>query len=181
MKLKETKLSGLLVFEPEVFPDDRGIFYESFNRKWFDAFNIEDSDFVQDNISHSKMGVLRGMHFQTGEYEQAKLVQVLHGEVFDVAVDIRRESSTYGLWQGEYLSSKNHKIMYIPNGFAHGFLTTTEDVVFHYKCTNFFSKDNAHTINYADRNINISWPMKPTSIVQRDADAPSLREYESRS
>lgn len=156
MKIIDSKLPEVKIIEPEIFKDDRGYFFESFNQKKFnDLLNVNLS-FVQDNQSFSKYAVLRGLHYQTKPFAQGKLVRVISGEVFDVALDIREDSETYGNWIGEYLSENNQRQLWIPEGFAHGFLTLSNTAIFSYKTTNYYSKD--HEINIRFDSFNIDWP-----------------------
>ena len=143
---------------PNVFNDDRGFFFESFNQDVFNSLLHDDIHFVQDNHSKSKKGVLRGMHYQVYPFEQGKLVRVIAGEVYDVALDIRRDSPTYGKWVSEILSAENKKQLWIPPGFAHGFLTLSNEAELLYKTTNFYSKENERLIKYNDTSFNIKWP-----------------------
>lgn len=160
MKLTPLSISGVIVIEPEVFEDERGFFFESYNQeKLNNALNME-INFVQDNHSFSKRGVLRGLHFQIPPYEQAKLVRVIKGEIFDVAVDLREDSKTYGSWISEIISSKNKKQLWIPSGFAHGFLTLSDEAEVVYKTSNFYSRQHEKTILANDQELNISWPIK---------------------
>jgi dTDP-4-dehydrorhamnose 3,5-epimerase len=167
-------LSGLLILEPKVFGDARGFFLELWNRRRYAEAGL-DVDFVQDNLSLSRQGTLRGLHFQNPR-SQGKLLQVLQGEVFDVAVDIRRRSTTYGQWHGLVLSAENKRQFYIPAGFAHGFLVLSETALFHYKCTEFYSPPDELTIRWDDPNIGIDWPIKEPLLSARDAQAPRLQE-----
>lgn len=151
------EIEGLYVIEPKVFGDERGYFMETYNRKDFEECGLN-MEFVQDNQSMSKRGVLRGLHFQKN-YPQGKLVRVLSGEVYDVAVDIRKDSKTFGKWHGVRLSAENHKQFYISEGFAHGFLVLSETAVFSYKCTDFYHPEDEGGIRYDDPEIGISWPI----------------------
>lgn len=151
-----TKLSGVLIFEPKVYHDDRGYFFESYNKHtWLEA-NIK-SEFVQDNQSYSKYGTLRGLHYQTGKHAQAKLIRVISGRVLDIAVDIRQNSPTFGQYVSIELSDKNQKQLYIPRGLAHGFIVLSDTALFSYKCDNFYCKDAEAGIHYADPTLNIDW------------------------
>ncbi|AXU48552.1 dTDP-4-dehydrorhamnose 3,5-epimerase [Clostridioides difficile] len=153
-----TKIDGLYIIEPNVFCDERGYFMESYNKKDFKEHGL-DMCFVQDNESSSRKGVLRGMHFQT-KYPQGKLVKVTEGEVFDVAVDLRKDSQTFGKWEGVTLSDKNKKQFYIPEGFAHGFLVLSEKAVFSYKCTNYYHPEFESGFMWNDKQISIEWPLE---------------------
>jgi len=137
MKIQDSKLPEVKIIEPDVYEDDRGYFFESFNQKKFNKLLQANLSFVQDNQSYSKYGVLRGLHYQTEPFSQGKLVRVIYGEIFDVAVDIRKDSETYGRWVGEILSSNNFKQLWIPEGFAHGFLTLSNTAIVSYKTTNY--------------------------------------------
>lgn len=158
MKVKPLEIPDVLLIEPEVFHDERGFFFESFNQNKFESAIGRKISFVQDNHSRSFKGVLRGLHYQKAPKAQGKLVRVIHGEVFDVAVDIRKSSPTFGRWTGEILSSENQKQMWIPEGFAHGFLTLSEFSVFLYKTTEFYSSNHQLCIAWNDKNLNIPWP-----------------------
>ena len=160
--------------EPDVFSDDRGFFLETWNSMRYEKDGIKGS-FVQDNVSFSKKGVLRGLHFQYPQ-SQSKLVQVLSGEVVDVAVDIRKDSPTFGQWISEVLSSANHRQMYIPSGFAHGYCVTSETAVFSYKCTDFYNPGSEGGIIWNDPDINIDWPMEEPILSLKDADYPRLKD-----
>ncbi len=177
IKVAETKIKDLLIIEPVVFGDERGYFFEAFNIEEFAAEGIE-TKFVQDNESKSKKGVLRGLHFQTSN-PQGKLVRVIQGEVFDVAVDLRKGSETYGQWHGVYLSSENKKMFYIPPGFAHGFLVTSEEAVFTYKCTSLYDPDSDSGIIYNDPTVGVKWPLDRVDTVMlsdKDLKLKSLSE-----
>ena len=156
MKILDSKLPEVKIIEPVIFKDDRGYFFESFNQNNFNHLLKCNLSFVQDNQSYSKYGVLRGLHYQTEPFSQGKLVRVIYGEVFDVAIDIRKDSETYGKWVGEILSSNNFKQLWIPEGFAHGFLTLSNTAIVSYKTTNYYSKD--HEINIRFDSFNIDWP-----------------------
>lgn len=160
MNLTKTHIDGVLVFEPKVFGDERGFFYESFNHKFFEEAIHKKVDFVQDNHSKSAKGVLRGLHFQLPPYAQGKLVRCVYGEVFDVAVDLRKNSETYGDWFGIILSAENKKQLWIPEGFAHGFLVLSDSAEFLYKTTNYYAPECDSGISWDDKNINIAWPDK---------------------
>ncbi len=156
--ITRTPLDGVVVFEPAVFGDDRGFFFESFNAKTFGSLLGETPTFVQDNHSRSAKGVLRGLHYQIRQ-PQGKLVRVVEGEVFDVAVDVRRSSPTFGRWFGVVLSAANKKQLWIPPGFAHGFLTMSESAEFLYKTTDYWAPEHERTILWSDAAIGIAWPM----------------------
>ena len=165
MKATPLKIPDVKLFEPEVFEDERGSFYESFNQQEFNDAVGQEITFVQDNQSKSKRGVLRGLHYQEEPLTQGKLVRVIFGEVFDVAVDIRKNSATYGQWVAETLSSNNKKQLWIPPGFAHGFLTMTDDAEFLYKTTEFYSKEHERCIHWKNNDFDITWPKLNAGIV----------------
>ncbi|MEJ2703796.1 MAG: dTDP-4-dehydrorhamnose 3,5-epimerase [Sedimentisphaerales bacterium] len=174
MKVIETKLPGVIVLEPDVYGDDRGFFLETWNRKRYEEAGIRGT-FVQDNISFSRKGILRGLHFQDPQ-AQGKLVQVLSGQVLDVAVDIRVGSPTFGQWIGEVLSGENHKQMYVPPGFAHGYCVTGETAFFSYKCTDFYNPDAEHGIIWSDPDLHIDWPVQEPLLSPRDAGYSRLKD-----
>ena len=158
IKVTPCDIDGLYVIEPKVFGDERGYFVETYNKQEF-AANVLDMEFVQDNQSKSKKGVLRGLHFQK-QHPQGKLVRVLSGEVFDVAVDIRKGSDTYGKWFGVVLSEENMKQFYVPEGFAHGYYVLSDTAVFSYKCTDFYHPEDEGGILWNDPEIGIQWPVE---------------------
>jgi len=158
ISFKQLAISDLLLIEPQVFKDDRGFFYESFNHSEFESAIQKKITFVQDNHSKSINGVLRGLHYQEKPFSQGKLVRVISGEVFDVAVDIRKNSITYGHWVGEFLSAENKKQLWIPEGFAHGFLVVSDVAEFCYKTTNYYSPEHEKCIKYDDLSLAIKWP-----------------------
>jgi len=157
----ETELKGLCVIEPTVFTDSRGFFKETYNQREFKENNLT-ANFVQDNCSRSVKGVLRGLHYQKN-YPQCKLIRVSKGEIFDISVDIRKESETYGKWFGVYLSESNKKQVYVPEGFAHGFLVLSEEADVCYKCSNFYFPNDEHGIIWNDEDLNIKWPTDGTT------------------
>ena len=159
MKATPTKIPDVFVIEPRVFGDERGFFFESFNEKAFNEATGNKLPFVQDNHSKSVKGVLRGLHYQLPPKAQGKLVRVVQGEVFDVAVDIRKESPTYGQWVAEILSAENKKQLWIPSGFAHGFLTLSDTAEFLYKTTDYWSPAHERAIIWDDVTLNIAWPL----------------------
>lgn len=177
----ETGIDGLFVIEPKVFGDRRGWFMESWSKRKFEEIGI-DCEFVQDNHSFSeKKGTLRGLHFQKGEFSQAKLVRVLRGAVYDVAVDLRKDSPTFLKWFGIELSEENKKELLIPRGLAHGFLTLTDDVEFAYKADNYYNKESEGAIRYDDERIGIDWKLpgneiKKVIVSDKDETAPRLSE-----
>ena len=176
MNFIPTKLEGCFIIEPKVIQDERGYFMESFNEKTFQIEIGQNIHFVQDNQSFSSKGVIRGLHYQSGEHAQAKLVRVLQGEVLDVAVDIRPNSSTYGQYESVLLSSENQKQFFVPRGFAHGFLVLSETATFFYKCDNFYNKESEGGIIYNDTTINIDWqfPLENLIISEKDKVQPNL-------
>lgn len=176
-KFERTFIKDLVVIEPTVFGDSRGYFTETYQAEEFAAAGI-DAVFVQDNESHSTKGVLRGLHFQK-ENPQGKLVRVIEGEVYDVAVDLRGDSETYGKWYGVYLSAENKKQFYVPEGFAHGFLVLSEEATFVYKCTRLYSPKDEGGIAYNDPELGIAWPVEADAelkLSDKDKRHPSLRE-----
>lgn len=171
-----TKLQGCYIIEPKVINDERGYFMESFNEKTFQNGVNQTVHFVQDNQSFSSKGVLRGLHYQTGENAQAKLVRVLQGEVLDIAVDIRPNSETFGQSVAVLLSSENQKQFFIPRGFAHGFLVLSETATFFYKCDNFYNKESEGGIIYNDKSLNIDWQFDESELIisEKDKVLPTL-------
>ncbi|MBI5382633.1 MAG: dTDP-4-dehydrorhamnose 3,5-epimerase [Opitutae bacterium] len=174
MNVIKCELEGLLIIEPKVFGDHRGYFLESWSRDRYRAAGI-DLDFVQDNFSLSCRGTLRGLHFQNPA-PQGKLVSVLQGEVYDVGVDIRRASPTFGRWVGVTLSAENKRQFYLPPGFAHGFAVISEMALFHYKCTDYYAPANERGIRWDDPAVGVKWPLENPILSKRDAAAPTLRE-----
>lgn len=176
MTFTPTKLEGCFILDPTIFNDGRGYFMESFNENKFEAGTGERVHFVQDNQSFSTKGVLRGLHYQTGEHAQAKLVRVLKGEVLDVAVDIRPGSETYGQHVAVLLSGENQRQLFVPRGFAHGFLVLSETAVFFYKCDNFYNKESEAGIIYNDPAIGIDWGMAEEDFIisEKDTVLPNL-------
>ena len=175
MKVTSTKLDGCLILEPDVYEDPRGFFMESFNAKTFRDVTGINVNFVQDNHSQSSKGVLRGLHYQKLN-PQAKLVRVSRGSVFDVAVDIRADSSTYGEWIGVELSESNNLQLWIPEGFAHGFLVTSEIADFQYKCSNYYLPEDEGSIHWKDPDLNIKWPSNLEIVVsKKDSKADSFK------
>ena len=174
MNVSTCDIAGLLVVEPKVFGDARGFFLETWNRRRYGEAGV-DAGFVQDNVSFSRRGILRGLHFQNPN-PQGKLLQVLQGEVFDVAVDIRRSSPTFGKWHGLILSAENKRQFYIPPGFAHGFLVLSETALFHYKCTEFYSPKDEFTVRWDDPDLGIPWPVKDPVLSAKDAEARCLKD-----
>lgn len=175
MKIEKTAIEGLLVITPDVFGDARGFFMETWNRRRYQQAGLNDIDFVQDNISFSRRGTLRGLHFQNPR-AQGKLVCVLEGEVFDVAVDLRRKSPTFKKWHGVKLDANSKTQFYIPPGFAHGFAVLSETALFYYKCTDYYSPEDEMAIRWNDPEIGIQWPMIEPILSKRDLQAPLLKE-----
>jgi dTDP-4-dehydrorhamnose 3,5-epimerase len=174
MKITPTDLPGIVVVEPKVFADDRGYFFESFHGEHFAAAGIA-SLFVQDNVSRSAKGVLRGLHLQE-PFGQGKLVSVLFGEVFDVAVDVRVGSPHFGQWTGVYLSEHNKKMLWIPPGFAHGFIVTSGEAIFSYKCTEYYHPEAELAVLWNDSAIGIQWPIDDPALSVKDGAARPLAE-----
>ena len=175
MKVTDTKIPEVKLIEPFVFEDERGFFFESFNLKKFQKLIGRSVVFVQDNHSKSNHGVLRGLHYQKAPNLQAKLVRVIHGEVFDVAVDIRKSSATFGKWIGETLSAENKKQLWIPEGFAHGFLTISNTAELNYKTTNYYCPHSENVISWDDKKIGINWPnLKSIILSKKDQKAKDL-------
>ena len=177
MNIILTEIEGLVVMEPKVFGDSRGYFFEVFNEGEF-AEKVGPVHFVQDNESKSRYGVLRGLHFQKGENAQAKLVRVVSGAVWDVAVDLRPGSPTYGKWHGEELTGENHRMMFIPRGFAHGFSVLSEEVVFQYKCDNFYCPASEGAVAWNDPTLAIDWRIQAEDVIlsEKDKHHPFLYE-----
>ncbi|HMQ69079.1 MAG TPA: dTDP-4-dehydrorhamnose 3,5-epimerase [Ignavibacteria bacterium] len=177
MKVNKTELDGVLIIEPDFFPDSRGFFFESYNKKKYEEAGMN-FDFVQDNISKSNKGTVRGLHYQVGEYAQGKLCQVLTGSVMDVAVDIRKSSPTYGKHVSVELTGENHKQIWIPPGFAHGFSVLEDNTIFSYKCTAFYSKADERAILYNDADLNINWKTEKPIVSEKDLNAKRFSEIE---
>ena len=175
---KKLEISDIILIETKSFSDDRGFFLESFKESEFSSNKIT-TRFVQDNFSHSVKGVLRGLHYQTNPKAQAKLVIALKGEIFDVAVDIRKNSPTYGKWVGEILSETNHKLLYIPEGFAHGFCVLSEDADVLYKVNQEYSPENERGIIWNDPEINITWPIDKPILHEKDSKLPVLKNADN--
>lgn len=174
MKVVDLAIPGVKRIEPDAFGDERGYFMESFQARRYAEAGVN-GPFVQDNLSYSRYGVLRGLHYQHPN-GQGKLVQVLEGEVFDVAVDIRRGSPSFGEWVGERLDAKNHHQLWVPAGFAHGFCVLSETALFVYKCTDYYSPESERGLRWDDPDIGISWPVAPSEISHKDAAAPYLKD-----
>jgi dTDP-4-dehydrorhamnose 3,5-epimerase len=182
MRASPTGIADLLVLEPQVFEDSRGYFFESYQKSWFET-HVAPTQFIQDNESKSSRGVLRGLHFQTGDFAQAKLVRVLQGEVLDVAVDLRQNSPTFGQHFSILLSESNKKQLFIPRGFAHGFLTLSETAVFAYKVDNVYSKAHEGGICYNDQELAINWelPNHELLLSEKDTLLPSFQQWKENS
>ena len=170
MKVKSTPLKNCYIIEPTVFEDDRGYFYEKFNEQKFEQLTGMNGHFVQDNVSKSSYGVLRGLHLQKGDMAQAKLVSCLEGRVWDVAVDLREDSPTFGRWFGVELSAENRLQFYIPRGFAHGFSVLSPTAVFAYKCDNFYNKESEGGIIWNDAELGIDWKLPMSDIILSEKD-----------
>ena len=179
MIVEETKLEGCFILTPRVFEDERGYFMESFNLQAFENQTGIKSNFVQDNQSKSSKGVLRGLHFQVRDFAQAKLVSVIKGSVLDVAVDIRPKSNTFGKYISVVLDAVSHKQLYIPRGFAHGFLVLEDDTIFTYKCDNFYNQSLERGIIYNDESLNIDWSSNNLELIlsEKDLNLPTFKEY----
>ena len=177
MKITKTNLEGCFIIEPSVFEDERGLFFESYHKRDFEKKIGKRVDFVQDNQSLSKKGVLRGLHFQKGTYAQAKLVRVVKGEVLDVVVDIRKESPTFGKHFKLKLSEIGNNLIFMPKGMAHGFLTLSNEAVFTYKCDEYYNQQAECGIIYNDPELNIDWeyPQEKIILSQKDLQLPSIK------
>ncbi|MDY0342926.1 MAG: dTDP-4-dehydrorhamnose 3,5-epimerase [Lentimicrobium sp.] len=175
MEIIPTEIPDVLILKPSVFKDDRGYFLESYSREKLSNAGI-DVDFVQDNESKSSKGVLRGLHFQRSPYAQGKLVRVIKGAVFDVAVDLRQHSPWFGKWVGVNLSEHEKNMCWIPPGFAHGFLTLEDETIFAYKCTNVYHPASEGSVRWNDPHLNIHWPVSQPSLSDKDQKAPLLSE-----
>lgn len=171
--IEDSKISGIKIITPHIHKDDRGYFFESFNSKDFKTLGLP-TKYLQDNQAFSKKGTLRGLHYQL-KYQQGKLVRVIQGEVFDVAVDIRRGSPTFGKYMGFNLSGKNNKIMYIPEGFAHGYVVLSETVIFQYKCTEIYYPEDEYGLLWNDNDLDIQWPVKNPILSEKDKNLPTLQ------
>ena len=173
MKVVNTALEGVLLIQPSVFSDYRGFFLETYHYQRYTDVGIS-AEFIQDNMSSSKIGVLRGLHYQH-PHDQAKLVQVVLGKVFDVAVDIRMGSPSFGKWQSAVLSDENKKQLFIPEGFAHGFCVLSDSAIVTYKCNNVYTPDSERGVHWADQTINISWPVSDPILSEKDSILPELK------
>lgn len=179
MKIVQTGIEGLFIVEPKIFKDDRGYFFESFSLEKFSQLTGVEISFVQDNESCSSKGVLRGMHFQKGDFAQAKLVRVVRGSVQDVAVDLRSGSPTFGKYFSVLLSGENKRQFYIPEGFAHGFLSLEEGTVFQYKCSRYYEPSSEGSIRWNDPDLAIKWSLPESQLLlsEKDRIAPSFAEF----
>ena len=177
MKAHETELKGLMVIEPDCFGDQRGFFMETWQKERYCELGIGE-EFVQDNLSYSEHGILRGLHYQKPQ-GQGKLVFVIEGEVYDVAVDIRKGSPTFGRWAGHYLSGDNKRQLFIPAGFAHGFCVTGEKALFAYKCTDYYNRESEKGVIYNDPDLGIKWPVETPVISDKDRELPRLKDINS--
>jgi dTDP-4-dehydrorhamnose 3,5-epimerase len=172
-QIENSEISEIKIIIPQIYEDERGYFFESFNSKDFSNLGLP-TKFVQDNQAFSKKGSLRGLHYQLN-YPQGKLVRVIQGEVFDVAVDIRQNSPTFGKYKGVNLSDKNNKIMYIPEGFAHGYVVLSETAIFQYKCTEIYHPEDEYGLLWNDKDLNIQWSVKNPILSNRDKSLPTLQ------
>ena len=179
MNIVETEIKGVFIIEPKVFGDNRGYFFESFSQREFDSV-IGPVTFVQDNQSKSSYGVVRGLHFQKPPHAQAKLVRVVKGKVLDVAVDLRKDSPTFGKYMAVELSDENHLQMFIPKGFAHGFAVLSDEVVFQYKCDNYYSPQSEGAVRWDDPDLSIDWriPAEDVVLSEKDSSHPALKDLE---
>lgn len=178
MEVVKTNIEGVVIIEPKLFKDNRGYFFESFNEKEFKE-KVADINFVQDNESKSSYGVLRGIHFQAPPFAQSKLVRVVKGKVLDVAVDLRKDSPTFGQWTSVILSARNHKQFFLPQGMGHAFVVLTKTAVFQYKCDNFYNKESEGAIIWNDKTLNIDWGVQEKDIIlsEKDKHHPTLEEF----
>ena len=178
MEVVKTSIPDLYIVKPTVFEDHRGYFFESYNKEVFLRYGI-DQNFVQDNESMSGKAVLRGLHFQKPPFTQGKLVRVMRGSVLDVAVDIRKNSPTYGQWASVVLSQENKWMYWVPPGFAHGFITLEEHTIFFYKCTNVYNKESEGSIAWNDPDLNIDWKIANPILAEKDQGAPAFKGFNS--
>ena len=179
MNITKTDIEGLIIIEPQIFKDSRGTFFESWNAKKFKQLGINE-DFVQDNQSVSSKGVLRGLHFQNPPYAQAKLVRVLKGSVLDIAVDLRKNSTTYGKHVSVILSEENNKSFFIPKGFAHGFLSLEDNTVFNYKCSDYYNKESEGSLIWNDEDLKIDWQIDNPLISEKDLQADFFKNFKTK-
>ncbi|PIY08928.1 MAG: dTDP-4-dehydrorhamnose 3,5-epimerase [Flexibacter sp. CG_4_10_14_3_um_filter_32_15] len=179
MIVEETKLKGCFLIEPTVFKDRRGYFFESFNQQKFNESIGLNINFIQDNESFSVKGTLRGLHYQKGDFAQAKLVRVIKGKILDIAVDIRKKSPTFGEHISLELSGDNKQQLFIPRGFAHGFVVLSDTAIFSYKCDNFYNKENEGGIIYNDKDLKVDWKLENKEFIISDKDLrlPSFKEF----
>jgi dTDP-4-dehydrorhamnose 3,5-epimerase len=175
LEVIKTEIEGLLIIKPKVFGDERGYFFESYNEQSYKLAGI-DFNFVQDNISKSKKGTIRGLHYQIGDKAQGKLCKVIYGKVLDVAVDIRFGSPTFGKYFSSELSEENHTQLWIPPGFAHGFSVLSDEAIFAYKCTAVYSKEHERAIIFNDHDLNINWKVDNPIVSEKDLKAPSFKD-----
>ena len=180
MNIIETNIEGVIIIEPRLFEDERGYFFESFNQKEFQE-KVCKTTFIQDNESKSSYGVIRGLHFQKPPFAQSKLVRVIKGAVLDVAVDIRKGSPTFGQYVSVELTGENHRQFFIPRGFAHGFSVLSEEVIFQYKCDNFYSPQSEGAIAWNDPDLNIDWriPAEKVVLSEKDSKHPRLKDWQN--
>ena len=180
MEVIKTNIEGVVIIEPRIFKDDRGYFFESFSQREFEE-KVCKTTFVQDNESKSSYGVLRGLHFQKPPFAQSKLVRVIKGAVLDVAVDIRKGSPTFGQYVSVELTGENHRQFFIPRGFAHGFSVLSEEVIFQYKCDNFYSPQSEVAIAWNDPDLNIDWriPAEKVVLSEKDSKHPRLKDWQN--
>ena len=178
MELIKTSIDGLLIIKPDVFKDERGYFFESYNKERFAKAGLM-MDFVQDNESKSDKGVLRGLHFQKPPYAQGKLVRVIKGSVMDVAVDLRKDSPTYGKWESVVLTEENKLQFWIPEGFAHGFVALEDNTIFNYKCTNVYNKESEGSLLWNDPDINIEWNIENPILSEKDKVSTLFKNFET--
>ena len=179
MNITKTDIEGLIIIEPQIFKDSRGCFFESWNAKKIKQLGINE-DFVQDNQSVSSKGVLRGLHFQNPPYAQAKLVRVIKGSVLDVAVDLRKNSPTYGMHVSVILSEENNKSFFIPKGFAHGFLSLEDNTVFNYKCSDYYNKESEGSLLWNDEYLKIDWQIDNPLISEKDLQADFFKNFKTK-
>ena len=180
MEIIKTNIEGVVIIEPRIFKDDRGYFFESFSQREFEE-KVCKTTFVQDNESKSSYGVLRGLHFQKPPFAHSKLVRVIKGAVLDVAVDIRKGSPTFGQYVSVELTGENHRQFFIPRGFAHGFSVLSEEVIFQYKCDNFYSPQSEGAIAWNDPDLNIDWriPAEKVVLSEKDSKHPRLKDWQN--
>ena len=172
-QIEDSEISGIKIITPQIYEDNRGYFFESYNANDFKKLGLP-TKFLQDNQAFSKKNTLRGLHYQL-KYPQGKLVRVILGEIFDIAVDIRRGSPTFGKYEGVHLSDKNNKIMYIPEGFAHGYAVLSESAIFQYKCTELYHPEDEYGLLWNDKDLNIEWPVKKPILSQKDENIKKMK------